>query len=492
MSSSGFWKRFWPDRLGPVGIGVLLLAPFLAWQAPVPAVAQQATCGAYAVAVTPQPVGHPLSDNVVRLVDSSGEVRRFSASQPGTVMPSSRDGIAILRSLGGIFSLLDTANGTATPVQIPEDQQPLVSFALSSYRNSADSDFMLFASGPTAVWLVDLRSGQAVDLVTLLPDGGMIDSASIAPGGKWVEFFSVDSDYLVSLETPGNPISIATEPMLPFPGFSADGSSLIYATKTADVVELWSRDLASGEASFVGETPSANFLDATSSDAILLIDGQSLLAFQNGFMDPSELFTWRGATLGMIGEPAGRHLLVGDDQSDDVAVWFWVDTATGTKVELADLADMTPLRTNGRQAAVTFLPSPQQGPGTPGAPYRTVDLATGHVSTALTQDSTEVWTYLAGGDDAGRYTLIDAVSPGAGRMWLIDGENGSSSQIGASTGNLTAKVSPDGCQLAVAVFDTIGEGRTSKVTVTSLIDGSIIATVPDSLLLGWAETTSSN
>jgi hypothetical protein len=486
MSSSGFWKRFWPDRLGPVGIGVLLLAPFLAWQAPVPATAQQATCGSYVVAVAPQPVGHPLSDNVVRLVGADGEVARFTAAQPGTVMPSSRDGIAILRSLGGIYSLLDTASGATTPIQIPEDQQLLISFTLPTYRNSAHSDFMLFASGPNAVWLVDLRSGQAVDLVTLLPDGGMIDSASIAPGGKWVEFFSVDTGYLVSLETPGSPIPIATEPLLPFPGFSADGSSLIYATKTTEVVELWSRDLASGEASYVGETTSANYLDATSSDAILLIDGQSLLAFQNGFMDPSEPFSWQGATLGMIGEPAGRHLLVGDDRSDVGADWFWVDTATGTTVELADLANMTPLRTNGRQATVTFLPSPRQGTGTPGTPYRTVDLATGHVSTALTQDSTEVWTYLAGGDDAGRYTLIDAVSPGAGRMWLIDGDNGSSTLIGTSSGNLAARVSPDGCQLAVAVFDTIGEGRTSTVTVTSLMDGSTIATVPDSLLLGWA------
>jgi hypothetical protein len=488
MSSSGFWKRFWPDYLGSVGIGVLLLAPFLAWQAPVPAAAQPATCGAYAVAVAPQPVGHPLSDNVVRLLDSSGEVKRFSASQPGMVVPSSRDGIAILRSLGGIYSLLDTASGAVTPIQIPEDQQPLISFTLPTYRNSADSDFMLFPSGPTSVWLVDLRTGQAVDLVTLLPDGGLIDSASIAPGGKWVEFFSVDTGYLVSLETPGDPIPIAPESILPFPGFSADGSSLIYAIRTADVVELWSRDLASGEASFVGETPSANFLDATSSDAILLIDGQSLLAFQDGFMDASELFTWRGATLGMIGDPAGQHLIVGDDRSEDGAVWFWVDTATGTKVELSDLANMTPLKTNGRQATVTFLPSPRQGPGTPGASYRTVDLATGHVSTALTQDSTEVWTYLAGGDDAGRYTLINAVSPGAGRIWLIDGKNGSSSQIGASTGNLTARVSPDGCQLAVAVFDTIGEGRTSVVTVTSLLDGSTVAAVPDSFLLGWAAT----
>ncbi|HET9659925.1 MAG TPA: hypothetical protein VFP05_06310 [Thermomicrobiales bacterium] len=465
-----------------------MLALVLAWQAPAPAIAQQTPCGSYAVAVAPQPVGHPLSDDVVRLVDASGELARFTAAQPGMVMPSSRDGTAILRSLGGIYSLLDTASGSVMPIQIPEDEQPLISFTLPTYDNAAISDFMLFTGGPTSVWLVDLRSGQAVDLVTLLPDGGVIDSAAIAPGGKWAEFFSVDTGYLVSLETPGDPIQISADPTLPFPGFSADGGSLIYATKTDNVVEVWSRDLASGDASFVGETPSANYLDAASSDAVLLIDGQSLLAFQNGFMDPSELFTWRGATLGLTGDPTGRYLLVGDDRGDDGAVWFWLDTATGTTVELTDLEDMIPPSTNDRQAAVTFLPSAQQSPGTPGTSYPSVDLATGQVSTALTQDSTEVWTYLTGGDDAGRYTLIDAVSPGTGRMWLIDGENGSSSQVGASSGNLAARVSPDGCQLAVAAFDTIGEGRISTVTVTSLVDGSTIATVPDSLLLGWAES----
>jgi hypothetical protein len=489
MSSSGFWKRCSPDRCGPMRVGLVLLALAVFWQAPAPAIAQETACENYAVAVAPQPAGHPLSDDVVRLVDAGGEIARFTASQPGTVMPSSRNGVAILHSLGGIYSLLDTERGTVTPVQIPEDQQPSISFARPTYRNAYNANFMLFASGPTSVWLVDLRSGQAVDLETQLPAGGVIDSAAVAPGGKWAEFFSVDTGYLVSLETPGDSIQISADPIAPFPGFSADGNALIYATKAGDTVTLWSRDLASGDASFTGETPSANYLDATSSDAMLLIDGQSLLAFQKGFTDPSKLFTWQGATLGMTGDISGRYLLVGDDRGDD-AVWFWVDTATGSTVELADLENMIPLTTNERQEAVTFLPSAQQGLGTPGTSYRTVDLATGHVSTALTQDSAEIWTYTSGGDDAGRYTLIDAVSPGSGRMWLIDGVNGSASQIGTSSGNLSARVSPDGCQLAVAVFDTVGEGRTSVVTVTSLVDGSTIATEPDSLLLGWSGPTS--
>ncbi len=84
--------------------------------------------------------------------------------------------------------------------------------------------------------------------------------------------------------------------------------------------------------------------------------------------------------------------------------------------------------------------------------------------------------------------LVNAVSPGQGRLWLIDAEQGSASEIGVSSGNANARVSLDGCQLAVGIYDTIGEGRTSAVTVTSMNDGSEIAQIADSLLLGWAET----
>jgi hypothetical protein len=110
------------------------------------------------------------------------------------------------------------------------------------------------------------------------------------------------------------------------------------------------------------------------------------------------------------------------------------------------------------------------------------------VTTPLTQDSSEVWTYQLAGDDAGRYVLINAISPGQGRLWLIDAEAGTATEIGVSSGNANARVSPDGCQLAVGIYDTIGEGRTSAVTVTSMSDGAEIAQIADSLLLGWAES----
>ena len=93
-------------------------------------------------------------------------------------------------------------------------------------------------------------------------------------------------------------------------------------------------------------------------------------------------------------------MLIGD-KLDDRTVWCWVDIATGEVAELDDLTDMTPLTNSRTQDSVVFVSSPRQGPGTPGSPYRTVDLRSGQVTTPLTQDSTEVWTYALGGDEGG-------------------------------------------------------------------------------------------
>lgn len=485
MNSSQFWGSRSPERMGHARIGVALLALILAWLAPAPAIAQ-ATCGSYAVAVAPQPVGHPLTDNIVRLVDSTGELAQVTLAQPGSVTPSPRPGVALLRSLGSVYSLLDTATNTITPIAIPEDQQAQLQSYAPTILNAPKADFMLMANFPTATWLVDLRSGQAIDLTTLLPNGGMVEAASIAPGGKWLQFYSQHAAYVISLETPAEPVSISDQPLLPYPGFDSSGEHLIYAQKLDSGIEVHSLDLATGTSALVGKTPSADVLDATTSDTILLIDKQRLLKLDADEADATQVFTWKGVISGLEGNSEGTKLLIGD-ALDEKTVWSLLEIGTGSTVELTDLTDMTPLTVSRRQDAVVFLPSPRQGAGTPGAAYRTLDLSTGQVSTVLTQDSTEVWTYVLAGDASGRFALIDAVGPGQGRMWLIDAQQGSAVQIGTSSGNLNARVSPDGCQIAMSVFDTVGEGRTSVVTVTSLVDGSAIATLSDSMLLGWAE-----
>ena len=63
----------------------------------------------------------------------------------------------------------------------------------------------------------------------------------------------------------------------------------------------------------------------------------------------------------------------------------------------------------------------------------------------------------------------------------------SCSAMAASASNAKTVVSPDGCQLAVSIYGTFGDGRPSSVAVTSFVDGSTTMQIPDALLLGWAD-----
>ncbi len=487
MNSSGSWRTYWPDRPLRARIGALVLALILAWQIPFPAIAQAPECGSYAVAVAPQPVGHPLTDFEIRLIDPTGETARVPFDQPGDVTPSPRPGVALLRSLGGIHALLDTTSGAVLPVQIPADQQPLIRPSTPRIRNAPVSDFMLLAGDSGSIWLVDLTSGEAVDLAESLPDLTQVDSASISPDGSSLLVFGGDTGILISLETPGAPIPIASEPILPFPGFSDDSRSIFYATPDGDGgATIRSLDLATGARTDLGIAQDVATFETNPGGPALAFDVHTLRALQPGATVTTPIFSWSGTLAGLYFDTGGRHLLIGDEV-DALTHWYWIDTQTGDSQPLPDLDRLLPLASGPAQDSMLFLPSAASGPGTSGTPYRALDLTTGTVTTVLTQDSSEVWEAMAGGDSSGRYALINAVSPGSGRMWLVDTAAGTAAQIGTSSGNVSARVSPDGCQVATDIFDTIGEGRTSAVTVTSLIDGSTVVTAPDSLLLGWAQ-----
>lgn len=500
MNSSGFWQKCsrrlrvqrpasWVQRSGLLAgtrIGAGLLALILVLPFPVPATAQTISCGSYAVAVAPQPAGHPLSDFTIRFVDSRGEIANVPFDQPHIVTPSPRNQIALLRSLGGAFALLDVGKNAITPIQIPFDRQMTIDIDSSTIQNAPDADFMLLGDIPTSIWLVDLRNGEAIDLATLLPDGSAIESASIAPDGAWVEFFGKGTASVISLENRTPPVQVATEPILPYPGFSHDGSELLYATTSATGVEIWSFDLATGIRESLGSSPSVQQLNTADGSNLLLIGDQSLSMLPAGTSHPKLIAQEHGLLHKLFTDTSVQHLLIGEEQSG-IVHWRWFDISAETSKELVELTDMNPLRIVNSPNSLVFSPTNNANLGTPGTPYMILDLTTGTVSTVLTQDSSEVWTLTPAGDDAGRYALVNAVSPGSGRMWLIDTQTGNANQIGMSSGNILASVSPDGCQLATDIFDTIGEGRTSVVTVTSLVDGSTITTLPDSLLLGWAE-----
>jgi hypothetical protein len=484
MNSSPHWSGCLLDRrrLGRITLWMLALA--LTWQAPAPAIAQDA-CGDYAVAIAPQPPGQPLSENIVSLMTADGELASGAFEEPLTVEPSPKQGVALVRSLGGIFGLMDVASGEISPLQIPDVEQRSLTATFSTIRNAPKSDFMLLSEIPNAVWLVDLSSGDALDLTTLGgEDMRFIESAQISPDGGWLIFFAQDGGFLISLKTPGDPTPIISEPMLPFPSFDAN-SDVIYAVQAGGAVSIRSLEPETGTHTQLAFTPSARLLPLDLAAQLIVIADSSLLALEDGSA-PVTLFQWQGDPEAILSNEAGTHLLVSDER-DGATRWYQIEVTTGATRELHELENLSPITSASRRNSVLFAPTVRTGEGVPGAPYRTVDLTTGAIATVLEQDSEEVWQAIAAGDDAGRYMLVNAVSPGSGRLWLIDTQAGTAAQIGTSSGNAKAVVSPDGCQVAVSNYDTSGEGRISSVTVSSLVDGTTILTLPDALLLGWAD-----
>ncbi len=488
MNFSGFWKRCSPDRADLARNGVLLLAALiLALSASAPAVAQETGCRSYSIAVAPQPAGHPLPDDVVQLFDGTGKHLEAPFAQPAGATPSPRSGVTILRSLGGIYSLLDTSSGIVTSLAIPENEQPRLASTGFDIQNASEADYLLLTNGSGSVWMVDLTSGDAQNLSTLFPDAGFIESAAFSPDGKTLLVYTGNMGYIVSPSAPGIPQPLAQEPVLRVPGFSADGQTIFFATgRPGATATIHSYDPATSTYAELGSFDQAVLFLAHMGNPLLAMDARDLMAFSPDDPTPRSIFTWEGVPIAPISDVSGRFLLVGDEVSRTTH-WYRVDTESGTAQHVVELDGLAPLVQSRVQDSFVFFGEDVSGPGTPDTPYRTFDLVTGDSATPLTQDSNEVWSLRLAGDANGRYALVNAVSPGFGRMWLIDARAGTAASIGTSTGNIFASISPDGCQLAVDVFDTAGEGRTSIVTGTSLTGGAAI-TIPDALLLGWAET----
>src|SRR5215207_4370797 len=174
MNSSRFWRRCSPDERRLARLAVFVLAIAFIWPAPVVA---QNVCGEFAVAMAPQTPGKPLPDNLVTLMMPDGELSGGDFVEPLTVEPSPKPGVALVRSLGGIYGVMDVATGEIEPLQIPEEDQPRLTDTFPTVRNAPRSDFILLAEMPYAVWLVELSTGDAVDLTTLgSDDSRFIDS----------------------------------------------------------------------------------------------------------------------------------------------------------------------------------------------------------------------------------------------------------------------------------------------------------------------------
>lgn len=484
MNSSRRWRRCSPRRagIGPL-LGLLLALSFLN-----PAsIAAQTACGTYAVATAPQPVGNALTENVVTLTSGQGQTSMGIFEQPHTAEPTPKPGVALLRSYGGVLGLMDVATGKVTPLNIPEAEQTQLTSTFPTIRNAAESDFMLLSSGPGANWLVDLTNGDAVNLSDLDGENSFVETAQISADGKWALYSTGDTGYLISLETARAPQPIDSDPLISYPSFDSDGN-VVYGVEGKASKTIRSLDPRTGKRTDIVTAPGVRFIPLQSGDPLLMLDQETVLAYEDGDSAPRAVYDWSEGPSGIFLDVAGEHLLIGET-FDDVTNWTWVDLSGGTSVAVGELDGMSPVTRSARQDAVFFQPTARVEPGVPGAAYRVIDLMTGDVTTVLEQDSTEICQSKVAGDAEGRFTLVNAVSPGSGRVWLIDGQMGTATLVATSSGNADARVSPDGCQLAIGIYDSVGQGRTSSVSVESMTDGAPVLSVSDALLLGWVDVS---
>jgi hypothetical protein len=446
----------------------------------------QLSCGNFAVATALQTAGKPLPDEEVMITSmDGGEIARASFAQATGVTPSTLPGYGIVHSYGREIAVFDVDSQTITPVDLGEEVNGLLEEPF--FLSPADSPFMIFGDVTFQdAYLLDVRSGEAVAISTLVEDARTFVSGSIASTGDMLLVSSGFNAYLVPLENPTE-VSLA-DPSVPTrdPAFTADGQAVIYTTGSEISMEIRSQDLVGGQPTDLGTTSELGRLVVLPNDDLLLIhhDGIGLQRAAEGT---------RREYRGLAGEVSAafvspdRHFAAVYAEDGDERIWTLIDLSTSSATPLQESNGRLPGGFPGEQRWLIFPPTEIPGAGVPGATYLSLDLQTGTVSSLLAQDSSEVYQFASAGDSAGRFALVNAVSPGIGRLWLLDAESGTGNLVGQSTGNILGQVAPDGCHLAIGTFDTIGEGRQGSVQIYSLPDMTPGPALPDSILLGWVE-----
>jgi hypothetical protein len=223
-----------------------------------------------------------------------------------------------------------------------------------------------------------------------------------------------------------------------------------------------------------------------------LFTGDLLLAWQDRALfhvpldgsRPQKILEVPGELGPMSVDSGGKSALVRRTQNDQ-QTWFLVPLDGSPAREIMALEDLHPLALEKQADWVLFAESQAPMQGASGSPYVSLDMRTASTTVLLTQDSSAIYTVADRPAAHGRYHFVHAVEPGLGRLWLLDGASGGGRLVAETAGNVSGQLSPDGCYLAVSIFDALGEGRQGLVEVHNLQSGNISAILADSVLLGW-------
>ncbi|MEZ4498577.1 MAG: hypothetical protein R2839_00640 [Thermomicrobiales bacterium] len=453
-----------------------------------------ADCAPLAVATAPQTPGQPLTADEVVLTGVNGEERaRAVFSQPLQVTPSTVPGRSIVRSLGNVYGVLALPDSggsaaTITPIDILAGENT-VQRGGPAFLVPEDSRFDLFHD-PAALsaYLVDIVSGDGLALSELVDGSGTIVSAAVAPGDRWLATWTGRTIILADL-TSGSLTDLSTDDEeLGAPSFSDAGSGLYFLRRGADnQAKIVLHNLASGTETQLGNTGAWFWLRHFPGDILIAQNPEGLYRVPLDGSAPIALLSLNAEMRPRMIDPQGQKLLV-EIRASDAPKWVLVDLTGAGGFEMPDLTGLYLPSADPQASWALLLPQEGSQQGVPGAPYTTIDLATGATTTVLTQDSDATYLFEAATGSNGQFSLVRSLSTAVGRLWLIDAQQGIAELIASSPGGAAGVLSPDGCYLAYGVFDTIGEGRQGNVEVIDLHTRQVTTTITDAILLGWAST----
>jgi hypothetical protein len=450
--------------------------------------AQESACGTWAVATAPLQPGQPLSEDQIDLTTPDGTfLDSLPSIQPQSVIPTRHENRALIRSLDGAYALLDTTTGTAMELDFGENPSQI-------YHNpfytqlSAGTQFALFGDPiGQAAFLVDLETGTVTPLSDLVQSTLPMLFGMVSPDDHHLLVQMGNDISLIPLDPETGTAGPAEQLDARFATFTSNGEAIVFIANWDDAgAEILIRDLASGDETTIAPKDKWFGVRAFSDGLILAARDSELVLLTPTGDPPQTVFDLGGVPFAMRYDPGSGNLLV-RHEGDDVQSW-WIVAVDGSAepVEFPLLDDQQTVN-QGLEGRWAFFPAGlAPGPGTPGNPYLSLDLATGTLTTIHTQDSNDIYFFDQLPSEDGRYRLIQAVSTPQSRLWLLDSETGTATLVGQSTGNAVGALTPDGCYLAVGTFDALGEGRQGEVFILDIATGATLTTIEDALLLGWA------
>lgn len=449
-------------------------------------------CLPFAVATAPQTPGQPLPENEIVLTGVDGiEVARAEVEQPMQVIPTTFPARSIVRTLGNVYGVLelpgdDSTMGVVRPL-IEFADRPSVQFGGQAFTAPDGSRFVLFHDATDLrAYLVDLISGTTLPLSDFADDSEIIISAEVSRGDEWLVLWTGRGIVLVHLATGSPPAVLGDGETASNPSFSDNGRTLYYLRNESDDQRIIvARDVESGQETLLTDEGEWFGLQHFPGDILVAQTPGGLYRIAADGTGASMLMDSNAELRPRMIDQLGSNLLVSVETatSED---WALVDLMGTGSSELPDLSGLY-LNTSQTQASwALMVPSPGPRPGTAGAPYVIVNLENGATRAVLEQDSDSVYFADSSTSDDGRYTTVWDISPALGRLWLIDAQAGASELVDSSAGSAVGALTPDGCYLAVGVFDTIGEGRQGSVRIVDLQTRQTTATIEDAILLGWA------